>query len=139
MKKTKIFYWIFNGLLCFLMLGSAIPDIIMDPMAIKGMHEDLGYPRYFIPFIGVAKSLGVLAILIPGNTRLKEWVYAGFAYDLIGATYSIAAAGQPVVNYVGMVLPLTLLTLAYIFHHKLLRARAAAGTASGKPVLAGVS
>lgn len=140
MKKTKILYWIFNGLLCFLMLGSAIPDILMDPIAIKGMHEDLGYPVYFIPFIGVAKALGVVAILVPGNPRLKEWVYAGFAFDLAGATYSILAAGKPVTDWIFMLLPLTLLVFAYVFHHKKLRTRPSVqGRGVSGPVLAGVT
>lgn len=114
MKKTNIFYWVFTGLLAFLMLGSAIPDIISHPVAIKGMHEDLGYPVYFIPFIGVAKFLGVVAILTPGFHKLKEWAYAGFTFDLIGATYSIFMAGKP--DWVFNIIPLALLATAYMFY-----------------------
>ncbi len=55
MKKTKILYWTFTGLFAFLMFGSAIPDVFSHLMAVKGMHEELGYPIYFIPFIGIAK------------------------------------------------------------------------------------
>jgi hypothetical protein len=54
MKKTKIIYWVLTSLFALLMLSSAIPDILSDPIAVKGMHEGLGYPLYFIPFIGVA-------------------------------------------------------------------------------------
>ena len=60
MKKIKVLYWVFTGLLAFMMLGSAIPDIFLDPIAVKGMHDDLGYPVSFVPFIGVAKVLGVI-------------------------------------------------------------------------------
>jgi Ca2+/Na+ antiporter len=118
MKKTKIIYWILTGLFAFLMLGSAIPDIFSSPIAVKGMHEDLGYPIYFIPFIGVAKLLGVVAILVPGYPRLKEWAYAGLIFDLLGATYSIFAAGQPVSSWIFMVLPISLAAFSYIFYHK---------------------
>jgi hypothetical protein len=38
----------------------------------------LGYPAYFPNILGVAKILGVFALLIPGAVRLKEWAYAGF-------------------------------------------------------------
>jgi uncharacterized membrane protein len=62
MKKTKILYWTFTGLFAFIMFGSAIPDVLCSEVAIKGMHTDLGYPLYLIPFIGVAKLLGVIAI-----------------------------------------------------------------------------
>src|SRR5258708_6766581 len=98
MKKTKIFYWIFTGLFAFLMLGSAVPDIVSSPIAVKGMHEDLGYPVYLIPFLGVAKLLGAVAILVPGYSRLKEWGYAGLLFDLVGAAYSILASGEPFAN-----------------------------------------
>ena len=116
MKKTNIIYWILTGLFAFLMGGSAIPDILMDPVAVQGMHTELGYPTYFIPFIGVAKVLGVIAILIPGYPRIKEWAYAGLFFDLIGATYSILAIGKP--DWVFMVLPLAVATAAYVFYHK---------------------
>lgn len=116
MKKTNIFYWVFTGLFAFLMLGSAIPDIMSHPVAIQGMHAELGYPLFFIPFIGVAKFLGALVILIPGFHRLKEWAYAGLFFDLIGATYSILAIGKP--DWVFMILPLSLATVSYVFYQR---------------------
>lgn len=116
MKKTNIFYWVFNGLFAFLMLGSAIPDIMSHPVAIQGMHVELGYPVFFVPFIGVAKLLGVVAILVPGFPRLKEWAYAGLFFDLIGATYSILAVGKP--DWMFMALPLALAIASYVFYQK---------------------
>lgn len=116
MKKTNILYWTFTGLFAFMMLGSAIPDIMVDPIAVKGMHEELGYPLYFLPLIGVAKALGVIAILVPGFPRIKEWAYAGFFFDLVGATISIAAIGKPDVAF--MALPLALAVLSYVFYTK---------------------
>lgn len=118
MKKTNIFYWIFTGLFAAMMLLSAIPDIVSNPIAVKGMHEELGYPLYFIPFIGVAKLLGVIAILVPGFPRLKEWAYAGLFFDLIGATFSIIAAGKSISDWGFMVLPLALATTSYILYQK---------------------
>ncbi len=117
-KKTKILYWIFTGLFAFMMFGSAIPDVFSSEVAIKGMHTDLGYPLYIIPFIGIDKWLGVIAILIPGYPRIKEWAYAGLMIDLIGATYSIIAIGAPVPNYAFMILPIGLGILSYIYYHK---------------------
>ncbi|MEJ7587755.1 MAG: DoxX family protein [Ferruginibacter sp.] len=121
MKKTKIIYWIFTSLFAILMAMSAIPDILSSPIAVKGMHEDLGYPLYFIPFIGVAKVLGVITILIPGYPRIKEWAYAGLVFDLLGATYSIIASGQPAGSWIFMALPLLLAAGSYIFYHKKLK------------------
>lgn len=120
MKKTQRFYWIFTGLFATMMLGAAIPDIISAPVAVEGMTQ-IGYPSYFIPFIGVAKLLGVIAILIPGYPRIKEWAYAGLAFDLIGATYSIISAGKPASDWLPMALPLLLATGSYLFYHKKIR------------------
>jgi uncharacterized membrane protein YphA (DoxX/SURF4 family) len=116
MKKTNIFYWIFTGLFAAMMLASAIPDVLSSPIAVKGMHEELGYPVYFIPFIGVAKVLGGLAILLPISARIKEWAYAGLFFDLIGATFSIIAIGKP--DWMFMILPLFLAVGSYTFYLK---------------------
>jgi hypothetical protein len=121
MKKTKIFYWIFTGLFAAFMLSSAIPDILSMPVAVEGMHKGLGYPIYFIPFIGVAKLLGSLAILLPISPRLKEWAYAGLVFDLIGATYSIIAIGGTPAQWGFMIVPLLLAYLSYRFYHKKLK------------------
>lgn len=122
MKKTKIFYWIFTGLFAAFMLSSAIPDILVMPIAVEGMHKGLGYPVYFIPFIGVAKLLGSLAILLPLAPRIKEWAYAGLVFDLIGATYSIIAIGETPDQWGFMIAPLLLAYLSYRFYHKKIKA-----------------
>jgi uncharacterized membrane protein len=69
------------------MLFSAIPDIMMMEEAVTFITH-LGYPEYFIVFIGVAKLLGSIAILVPSFHKIKEWAYAGLFFDLIGAVYS---------------------------------------------------
>lgn len=116
MKRTNIFYWTFTILFALMMTASAIPDIIMEPSAVQVMHNELGYPKYFIPFIGVVKVLGVLAILIPVGARLREWAYAGLIFDLIGAAFSIMAIGQN--SYYMLALPLSIGFLSYYFYHK---------------------
>lgn len=137
MKKTKIIYWVLTSLFALLMLSSAIPDIISDPIAVKGMHEGLGYPLYFIPFIGVAKVLGALAIVLPIRSSIKEWAYAGLFFDLIGATYSIAAVGQPVSDWAFMALPIILGIGSYVFYHKKLKLTASKNEEKYENILAG--
>ncbi len=110
MKKTNIFYWIFTVLFAVLMTFTAIPDIMMTPEAVTFISS-LGYPKYFIPFIGVAKVMGSIAILIPGFPRIKEWAYAGLAFDLIGATFSVIATNGLDASMIFMLLPFTLATL----------------------------
>jgi hypothetical protein len=126
MKKTKIIYWIFTGLFAALMLFSAIPDMMVVPEAIEIMSGQLGYPIYLIPFIGVAKLLGAIAILVPGFPRLKEWAYAGLVFDLIGATYSEVASGHGGGEVAFMLLPFTLVFGSYMYYHKRLKEESAA-------------
>ena len=118
MKKTNIIYWIFTGLFGALMLFTAVPDILNSPDAVKFMNEHLGYPLYFNAFIGWAKVLGVAAILIPGFPKIKEWAYAGLAFDLVGAIYSVLAVEgfSPSMSF--MLLPIILGAGSYIYYHK---------------------
>ena len=94
MKKSKIFYWIFTLLFSGLMIFSAIPNIATDKASVELIHDFLGYPVYFIPFIGWAKLVGSIIILVPGLNKIKEWAYAGLFFDLAAVVYSsIAASG----------------------------------------------
>jgi hypothetical protein len=117
MKKTKTIYWIFTILFAGLMLFSAIPDIMVTADAVSFMNH-LGYPNYFIAFIGVAKLLGVIAILIPGYPRLKEWAYAGLFFDLIGALYSQIATDGFMMPMLLMLVWITPGILSYVYYHK---------------------
>ena len=89
MKKINIIYWTSTLIFAALMLFSAIPDAILSKDAVAFMTS-LGYPDYFTQFIGVAKILGVIAILLLGFSRITEWAYMGLFFDLFGAIYSMA-------------------------------------------------
>ncbi|MEO8087494.1 MAG: DoxX family protein [Bacteroidota bacterium] len=118
MKKAKTLYLIFTSLFAALMIFTSIGDVTNNDEAIKFMNDHLQYPVYIIPFIGWAKILGVIAILIPGFPRIKEWAYAGLAFDLIGATYSVIAIDGLVIQESFMLLPFALGTASYIFYQK---------------------
>jgi uncharacterized membrane protein YphA (DoxX/SURF4 family) len=122
MKKTNIIYWILTGLLAALMLFSSIPNIISNAQSVDLITKHLGYPAYFIPFVGVAKFLGVIAILVPGFPRLKEWAYAGFMFDLIAAIYSSISVGDTFAAWAPMLIGPALIAGSYIFYHKKLKA-----------------
>ena len=120
MKKINLLYWIFTALFAALMIFSAIPDTMSSKEAVEFIGT-LGYPAYFVPFIGVAKLLGSIAILIPGFPRIKEWAYAGLAFDLTGATYSQIATAGIKAEMTFMLLPFALLILSYVYYHKKLQ------------------
>ena len=121
-KKINIIYWIFTGLLLAAMGLGAIPDLLSMPDALA-VFKQLGYPAYLSPFMGAVKLLGVIAILSPGFPRIKEWVYAGFVFDLTGATYSSLAIGTPVLQVLPMLIGYALIIGSYIYHHKRLKAK----------------
>ena len=77
------------------MLMASIPDVLRLPQAVE-IFGHLGYPAYLLPFLGTAKILGVVAVLVPGFDRVKEWAYAGLVFDITGALYSHLAVGDPV-------------------------------------------
>lgn len=124
MKKISFTYWVVTGLFSLIMLGSAIPDILVMPVAVQGFKE-LGMPAYLLPFIGVAKLLAVVAILVPGFPRLKEWAYAGCTFDLLGATYAIASSGKALENWLPMIVIIAICAASYHLYHRRRRARLA--------------
>lgn len=120
MKRLHLFYWLITGLFSAFMLLSAIPNIAVNEES-KVFLTQLGYPIYFIPFIGVAKALGSIMILVPAFPRLKEWAYAGLFFDLAGAMYSIFCAGTPPLMGLTLLLPITFGAISYLLHHKRLK------------------
>jgi hypothetical protein len=95
-KTINILYWVFTILFAALMLFSAYGSIVVNEDAKKLIHDQLGYPVYFIPFTGFAKVIGAIVILIPGLKTIKEWAYAGLFFDLLGAVYSGIAAAKAI-------------------------------------------
>ncbi len=93
-KGKKIGYWILTGLVAFAMLGGGVADILQPAEFMEGFLK-LGYPAYVATMLGVFKLLGAVAILVPGLPRIKEWAYAGIAFDLIGATVSHLVVDGP--------------------------------------------
>ena len=121
MKRTKIIYWIVTGLFAVFMLMSGIQNAMATADSVDLISTKLGFPEYFVSFIGIAKILGAIAILIPGFPRIKEWAYAGLFFDLAGATFaSIAAFGF---NYgtASMFIFVAFCLASYFLYHKLMK------------------
>ena len=94
MNKKLIGYWLATALFCLAMAAGGTMNLMRVEMQKESMTA-LGYPEYLMTILGVAKLSGAAALLAPGLARLKEWAYAGFAFDLLGATVSHAAVGDP--------------------------------------------
>ena len=118
MKNKNLIYWIVTGLFSGFMVFSAYPDVILDPQAVEMIGKQMGYPDYFIRFIGIAKILGVIAVLLPINRRIKEWAYAGLFFDLFGAVVSIIATEGVSGGVLFMMLPIGFLFWSYYLWHQ---------------------
>jgi DoxX-like family len=94
MNRRTAAYWVTTGLFCLLFLSSGVGHLLRAAPMAEGMAA-LGYPPYMMTILGTAKVLGVLALLVPDRPLLKEWAYAGFSFDLLGATASHLFAGDP--------------------------------------------
>jgi len=117
MKKTKITYWTSTVLLALFMGFSAF-SYFANPMAKLGFRH-LGFPDYFRVELALAKILGAVLLLIPANSRIKEWVYAGFTITFISAFISHTASGDPTANMVMPLIFLAPLAVSYITYHKI--------------------
>jgi hypothetical protein len=117
MKKINLLYWVITIIFAGFMLFTALPDVMMKPEATDFIMT-LGYPKYLVAFLGVAKVLGAIAICIPAFNRIKEWAYAGLFFDLVGATYSVVIKYGISVSIIFMVLPIVFLFASYFLWHK---------------------
>ena len=117
MKRVNVIYWVSTGLFVALMLTSAIPNITSSEEWVT-IITHLGYPTYILPLLGVAKILGIIALVVPGFPRLKEWAYAGFTFDLIGAVYSGLSNDGFDPMMLSMLIFFGLLGLSYTYYHK---------------------
>jgi hypothetical protein len=122
MKKIKIIYWISTGLFAAFLFITSIPYLYSSIDVTQLIHDQLGYPIYIIPLLGMAKIIGSIILVIPGLVRIKEWAYAGLMIDLIGAMFSLLMIGGGIQAVIGMGIPILVGVVSYIYHHKILKA-----------------
>ena len=118
MKSTKIIFWISTSLI-FIMEG-LIPAFTSQTELAKEGIRHLGYPEYFGNALVVFKVLGALSLIISKvPKRIKEWAYAGFAFDFIFASIShFAIDGMDFQSFFPLIF-LGILMVSYFSYHKL--------------------
>lgn len=82
-----------TGLVAFVWMYFGRLYLIHDPGEWSIAHQQLGYPLYIIPLIGVTHILGAVVLLVPNRPRWAEWAYAGLVINLALAFYSQLHAG----------------------------------------------
>ena len=121
MKTQKITYWIATILISAMMLFSSILYLTKAPMLADGFKL-AELPLYLLPFLGLAKLLGAIALIVPKWPTLKLWAYAGFTFTFLGAVWVHLSTNTP---FVAPLIALAVLLISYYLHLQLRKAATA--------------
>jgi len=91
-RAIVIGFWAVTALFCLQIGFTAYAQLTLPQVAEAFAH--LGFPDYFRVELALAKLLGVVLLLAPVPSRLKEWAYAGFAITLVSALIAHLAVGD---------------------------------------------
>jgi hypothetical protein len=113
MLVRNFIYWGTTILSALFLLAGGAANLYRDDGTMQGLLS-LGYPLYFATVLGVWKVLGSVVIVAPRLPLLKEWAYAGIAFDLTAATFSHLAMEHSVAT---VIVPAVLLGIAAMSWH----------------------
>jgi hypothetical protein len=131
-KRAAIGFWIVTALFCLQIGFTAYAQLQLPQVAAAFTH--LGFPAYFRVELSCAKLLGIALLLAPVPARLKEWVYAGFAFDLGSAVIAHLSVGDGPQAWGWAAGSGVLWALSYSFWRRL---QAAPASAVASPAVAG--
>lgn len=115
MNASTVVYWLSTALFSLALGASGAIYLSGAESMREALVVQLGYPAYFMPILGAWKLLGAIALItpasapIPGLSRIKDWAYAGFFFNLTGAAASHLLAGHGV----GHIVPVLVLGSLY--------------------------
>jgi len=92
-RKAKWIYWALTAPFIVTMLAASFTYLAGASFNVEGVMR-LGYPDYILKILGTAKLLGGIAILQGRFRTIKEWAYAGYTFNLLGAAASHALHGD---------------------------------------------
>lgn len=109
-KTMRRVYWVATIALAVWMMGSGVAEILHNTAGAL-VFLRLGLPLYLMTIIGAGKLIGGIAILQWRWKTVKEWAFAGYAIDCVGASASHYFSHDAALS---VVLPLILLGLMFI-------------------------
>lgn len=92
-RKAKWKYWALTAPFVVTMLMASLTLLAGVAPNVEGITR-LGYPVYICKILGITKLLGGIGILQDRFRALKEWAYAGYTFNLLGASASHAFSGD---------------------------------------------
>jgi hypothetical protein len=111
-KNKLVVFWILTVLIALSQTASGVMDLTKAAPIMDALMA-LGYPSYIVYILGPAKLIGVAVLLAPKLPRLKEWAYAGFAIDFIGAALSHILNGDTFLEALPAIVWLVILMVSY--------------------------
>ena len=108
-----ITYWGLTGLFAALMVLSGAM-YLSGAAPVREGFAHLGYPGYMLIILGTAKLLGAPALVQNRLPVLREWAYAGFTINLIGAAASHLFAGDAISTAMAPAMLLIVLAASYV-------------------------
>jgi hypothetical protein len=92
-RALRTGYWTATIIFSLAMLMDGIAGIMLEETGQQVMAQ-LGYPVYIMLILGIAKVAGVIAILQTRYRTIKEWAFAGFTFNFLGAAASWLLIGK---------------------------------------------
>ena len=118
-RATQIAAMAITGIVAIVWVYFGWLYLIHDPGEWRVAHQQLGYPLYIIPLIGVTHIVGGVGLLIPNVSRLTEWVYAGLVIDLSLAFYSQLNSGGSTWDKFDPILVMTFVFASYVLRRRM--------------------
>jgi hypothetical protein len=120
MKKYKIIFWVATAIIVLWEGVMPLSTILFAPEYVNAGTKPLGYPDYFAYALIICKVLGVIAIAFPITpAKLKEWAYAGLAFNLIFAVISHAVVDKNIGYILMPLVVLGILAVSYVYNNKI--------------------
>ena len=89
MKNNKL-YTTLKVIFSSFMLFSAIGELTLNETVVHSI-KIIQMPVYLLYLLGIFKISGIIALWFSPFKWIKEWAYAGFTFDFIGAIFGFIA------------------------------------------------
>ena len=112
-KTIKIIYWVLTTIFVLFMVMDGGAGIAREKTGQEVMKH-LGYPVYIMVITGAFKILGAIAIAQNRFKTIKEWAFAGFFINFVGAFTSRVFVGD---GFGLLVIPLIMLAVMFVVYY----------------------
>jgi hypothetical protein len=109
-KTLRLSYQIATILFALWLIGDGLGGVLRAQAGVE-IIVHLGYPLYILTLTGIAKMLAAVAILQTRFRTIKEWAYAGYAINCLGAAASHFFIGD---SFGTVILPFIFLAIMFI-------------------------